>query len=96
MTSLSQDDIKSIADAVAESMDERILALVKLKMQLSLGIDCTDNDDLIKTRKAIEFADEMRRSTETFKSRAFYGLWGLCAAIVIAVGGAWANHTLSK
>ena len=93
---LSQDDIDSIAKAVVESMDDRIVAVVKTKMQLCLGIDCTDNDDLIRARRAIEFADLMRQSTETFKSRVFYGAWGAIAAIIIAVGGAWINHTMSK
>ena len=93
---LSQDDIDSIAKAVVESMDSRIVAVVKTKLQLCLGIDCTDNDDLIKVRRAIEFACEVQEKTETFKSRAFYGLWGVIAAIVIAGGGAWANHTMSK
>jgi len=96
MTNLSQDDIDAIAKAVADTMEARIHAIVKMKMQLCLGIDCTDNEDLIKARKALEFSDEMRQSTETFKSRAFYGIWGLCAAIVIAVGGAAANHALNK
>jgi hypothetical protein len=93
---LSQDEIDSIAKAVVESMDDRIVQVVKTKMQLCLGIDCMDNDDLIKTRRAIEFASTMLESTETFKSRVFYGFWGLLAAIVIAIGGAAANHALNK
>ena len=91
---LSQDDIDAIAVAVADRIDDRIVSVVRTKMQLCLGIDCMDNDDLIKARRAIEFASEMRISTESFKSRVFYGAWGLVAAIVIAIGGAAANHAL--
>lgn len=93
---LSQDEIDAIAKAVADSMDARLIAIIKTKLQLCLGVDCMDNEDLIKTRKAIEFADEMRKSTESFKTRAFYGTWGLVAAIIIAIGGAAANHALNK
>jgi len=96
MAMLSQDDIDSIAKAVVESMDDRIIQVVKTKLQLCLGIDCSDNDDLIKARRAIEFASELQEKTETFKSRLFYGFFGLIAAIVIALGGAFANHSLSK
>jgi hypothetical protein len=93
---LSQDDIDSIAKAVVESMDDRIVQVVRTKMQLCLGIDCLDNDDLIKARRAIEFAAELHSSSETLKSRMFYGFWGLVAAIVIGFGGTWANHFMSR
>ena len=93
---LSQDDIDAIAKAVVESMDSRIVAVVRTKMQLCLGIDCTDNDDLIKVRRAIEFACMMQESTETFKSRVFYGFWGIIGAVIIAGAGAVANHTWWK
>jgi hypothetical protein len=96
MAMLSQDDIDSIAKAVVESMDERIIQVVKTKLQLCLGIDCGNNDDLIKARRAIEFASNLQENTEIFKSRLFYGFFGLIAAIVIALGGALANHSLSK
>jgi len=94
--SLSQDDIDAIAKAVVESMDDRIVHVVKTKLQLCLGIDCTNNDDLIKARRAIEFAAELHSSSETLKSRMFYGFWGLLAAIVIGFGGTWANHFMTK
>jgi len=96
MMALSQDDIDSIAKAVVESMDERIKDVVRMKLQIALGADCMNNDDVTRVRNAIQFAAELREKTETFKSRMFYGFFGLIAAIVIAIGGAWANHTLSK
>lgn len=96
MALLSQDDIASIAKAVVESMDDRIVTVVRTKLQLCLGIDCTDNDDLIKVRRAIESADTVRQSLETFKSRAFYGFWGTVGAIIIGALGAAANHFASK
>lgn len=96
MMQLSQEDVNAIAKAVVESMDERIIAVVKTKLQLALGVDCFDNDDLTRVRNAVEFADTMRKSTETFKNRAFFGLWGFFAAIVVVIGGAAANHALNK
>ena len=93
---LSQEDINAIAKAVVESMDERIIAVVKTKLQLALGVDCFDNDDLVRVRQAVEFADTMRKSTETMKSRVFFGLWGFVAAVIIAIAGAAANHALNK
>ena len=89
---LSQDDIDSIAKAVVEHMDDHIIAVVRTKIQLCLGIDCTKNEDLVKGRRAIEVASELIE----LKSRIFYGFCGLIAAVVIASTGALANHILSK
>ena len=89
---LTQDDIDSIAKAVVEQMDDHIVAVVRTKIQLCLGIDCMKNDDLIKGRRAIEVASDFIE----LKSKVFYGFWGLIAAVVIASTGALANHLLSK
>ena len=93
---LSQDDIDSIAKAIVDSMDERIKEVVRMKLQIALGADCMNNEDISRVRDAIKFAVEMQQATETFKSRMFYGFFGLIAAVVIAIGGAWTNHALSK
>ena len=93
---LSQDDIDSIAKAIVDSMDERIKEVVRMKLQIALGADCMNNEDISRVRDAIKFAADMQAATETFKSRIFYGFFGLIAAIIIAIGGAWTNHALSK
>ena len=93
---LSQDDIDGIAKAVVESMDERIKEVVRMKLQIALGADCMNNDDVTRVRDAIRFAHELQMSTETFKSRAFYGFWGIVGALVIAAGGTYANHLMTK